>query len=148
MKRQQIVSRAKALEDAQRAEEELLARAEKAAYLTLEEIIAKEPKMIEVYVPALDCKIKIKPINVEDYLKSLKFRSQRDEEGTMNYFVHMLLSSWGKCDPTVTEEKLRKMNLATLVKITAAIPIPKIDITQNPLRLNQLKPPPEPRKAA
>ena len=125
--RRQTLARVAALEDRMQAEIDLAIKAEEAAYRTLAEIIDSEPTVIEVYVPALHCKIRMQPLTVEDYIKGLKYREERNEEGCIKFFVHMIKSTWGKCDPTVTEERLRKMGLRTLVKFSipfsSAVPL-------------------------
>ncbi|MBS7622802.1 hypothetical protein KEJ39_03900 [Candidatus Bathyarchaeota archaeon] len=148
MERVKVSTKLAEFEERQRREGELRLKAEKAAYTTLEEIVTTEPKIIEIYVPDLDRKIKVQPLTVEDYIQSLKYRNQRDETGAMNYFIHMLKCTWGKCDPTVTEERLRKMSLMTLVKIMSAIPVHKLDATQDPFWWKRSRLPRVPPRAA
>ena len=96
------------------ADAEAQAEADKAKLKTLAEILSEDEGPKEVYIPALGCKIKYHELKFGDYpvLKEIT--------DPFKLAVKTLLLTWGRADPSVTEENLVRFGLAKCSAILEA----------------------------
>jgi hypothetical protein len=119
----------KRLLDRVKAEQERVAGLDKAKLTTATDLLKEDETPREVYVPALDRKIKVCSLQFGDYPELVKLQQEKD---AFKIGVKVLLLTWGRADPSVTEESLAHLSLEKVTAILealglkgGAIPLPK-----------------------
>ena len=103
--------------------------AEKAKLVTAADLMREDETPREIYVPALKRKIKVCELQFGDFPELAKLQAEKDP---FKIAVKTLLLTWGRADPTVTEEFLVRLSLTKATAILEAlglggrtIPLPK-----------------------
>ena len=96
----------------------LLEEAEKAAYVTAAELMQEDEQPREVYIPVLKKKIRVREIQFGDYPELVRLQAEKD---AWKISVRTLLLTWGRADPTVTEDFLARFSLKKVIAILEAL---------------------------
>jgi len=100
-----------------RAEEEAkrLAKAEEAKLKTLDELLSEDEGPREVFVPDLNCIVKVCPLRFRDY------PNLAEEKDPYKLALKTLMLTLGRADPSITEEKLGDLTLVKASRIIEAL---------------------------
>lgn len=116
--------------------------AKTAACKTLAEINKERTVVTEVYIPELKTKIKVMPPNAGGLIHLLKYKGKKISELSaaeqMEFYIGVLISTWGRADSTVTENELNNnTDATTLASIVGRLP--KSFLAFGPLPLKESK---------
>ena len=108
-----------------RLEEHLEKKAEKRRLFNIDEFVAEVDEILEAEVPDLNLVVRYKRLTNADLLKVLKIEDS-SEQG-----LEILFYMLSRADPSVTREKVRKLDPIVTAKILSAI------MAETPLFLTQ-----------